>query len=114
MTCTRRSFLGAMSALSVYKATGGCSVLSMGGREYHVSKEGSDGNDGSSSRPLQTISAAASRAVAGDTITVHRGVYRERIDPPRGGTSDSKRITYQAAPGEKVVITGSEPVKGWV
>ena len=29
------------------------------------------------------------------------------------GQSDTKRIVYQAAPGEKVVITGSEVVKGW-
>jgi len=25
------------------------------------------------------------------------GTYRERINPPRGGTSDDRRITYQAA-----------------
>ena len=49
-----------------------------------------------------------------DVITVHAGIYRERIDPLRGGKSDARRITYQAAPGEKVTITGSEPVKGWV
>ncbi len=49
----------------------------------------------------------------GDTITVHKGVYRERINPPRGGESDAKRITYQAAKGEKVVIKGSEVIKGW-
>jgi hypothetical protein len=63
--------------------------------------------------PLKTISAAAELAQPGDTITVHAGVYRERVDPPRGGTSDTSRITYQAAPGEKVVITGAEPRKGW-
>jgi alpha-N-arabinofuranosidase len=44
---------------------------------------------------------------------VHEGVYRERVNPPRGGESDAKRIVYQAAPGEKVVITGSEIVKNW-
>lgn len=42
------------------------------------------------------------------------GIYRERVSPPRGGTSDVKRIVYQAEPGEKVVITGSEEAKGWV
>jgi len=46
-------------------------------------------------------------------VTVHAGTYRERVNPPRGGTSGENRITYQAAPGEKVVIKGSEPVKGW-
>ena len=45
---------------------------------------------------------------------MHEGVYRERINPPRGGESDTKRIVYQAAPGEKVEIKGSEVVKNWV
>ena len=44
---------------------------------------------------------------------MHAGVYRERINPPRGGESDAKRIVYQAAPGEKVEIKGSEVVKNW-
>jgi len=44
---------------------------------------------------------------------VHAGVYRERINPPRGGESDAKRIVYQAAPDEKVEIKGSEVVKNW-
>ena len=64
--------------------------------------------------PLRTIQRAAELAQPGDTITVHAGVYRERINPPRGGESDAKRIVYQAAPGEQVEIKGSEVVKGWV
>jgi alpha-N-arabinofuranosidase len=109
---TRRSFLGAMSALGICKAAGGFAI-STRGREHHVAKMGSDHNDGSLFQPLKTISAAASRAVPGDTITVHQGVYRERIDPPRGGTSDRDRIVYQAAPGERVEISGAEVVTGW-
>jgi hypothetical protein len=81
--------------------------------EFHVAPSGNDGHDGTSAMPFKTISAAALKAMPGDTITVHAGTYRERIDPPRGGASDAKRITYQAAPGGKVVITGSEPAKGW-
>ena len=70
-------------------------------------------NDGSSTKPFLTISAAARVAQAGDAITVHEGTYRERITPPRGGESDSRRIVYQAAAGEKAVIEGSEVVRGW-
>lgn len=84
------------------------------GHEFHVSAQGNDRNEGSASRPLRTIGAAAARANPGDTITVHEGVYRERVSPPRGGTSDTSRIVYQAAPGERVEITGAEIVKGWV
>jgi len=83
-------------------------------REFHVSPRGNDGNDGSRSKPLQTISAAAALAQPGDTVTVHAGVYREQVNPPRGGESETARIIYRAAPGEKVTITGSEMVQNWV
>ena len=83
-------------------------------REYHVSVSGSDANEGSAARPFKTISAAALRAQPGDVITVHEGIYRECINPPRGGKSDRKRIVYQAAKGEKVEIKGSEIVTNWV
>jgi hypothetical protein len=107
----RRLFnLAVMASLSltVCKADG-----AEGLRAYHVSATGSDGNDGSPSAPLRTISAASALAQPGDVITVHEGVYRERVNPPRGGTSDNTRIVYQAAPGEKVLIKGSERVTGW-
>jgi alpha-N-arabinofuranosidase len=83
-------------------------------KEFHVSVNGNDHNDGTSSKPYKTISAAARVAQPGDVITVHEGVYRERIKPPRGGESDTKCIVYQAAPGEKVEIKGSEAIKNWV
>jgi hypothetical protein len=70
--------------------------------EYHIAPGGDDTNPGSQSAPLRTIQRGAELAQPGDTITVHAGVYRERINPPRGGQSDTKRIVYQAAPGEKV------------
>ena len=82
--------------------------------EFHISVNGSDTNDGSASKPFKTISAAAQAAQPGDGITVHEGIYRERVTPPRGGESDAKRIVYQAASGEKVEIRGSEVVKNWV
>jgi alpha-N-arabinofuranosidase len=82
-------------------------------REYHVSVIGDDSNKGTAENPFQTISRAAELAEAGDIITVHEGTYRERINPPRGGTSDRKRIVYQANPGDKVVVKGSEVIKGW-
>ena len=83
-------------------------------KEFHVSVTGNDQNKGSASKPLRTLSAAALLALPGDVITVRGGVYRERITPPRGGTSDKKRIVYQAAPGEKVEIKGSEVVTNWM
>ena len=81
--------------------------------EYHVSVNGDDHNNGSLSKPFKTISEAADVAMPGDVITVHAGIYREQITPPRGGNSNSERIVYEAAPGEKVVVKGSEIIKGW-
>lgn len=86
---------------------------SLSAREYHVSIKGKDTNEGSLSAPLRTIQAAADKAMPGDVITVHEGVYRERVVPPRGGESNTKRIVYQAAPNECVVISGLERIKGW-
>jgi alpha-N-arabinofuranosidase len=82
--------------------------------EFHVATNGKDSNPGAQAAPLRTIQRAADLAQPGDAITVHEGVYRERIAPPRGGESDAKRIVYQTAPGEKVEIKGSEVVKNWV
>ena len=82
--------------------------------EFHVATAGNDAGPGSRAAPFRTIQHAADRAQPGDTITVHAGIYRERVNPPRGGTSEQKRIVYQAAPGASVAITGSEPVKKWM
>ena len=82
-------------------------------KEYHVSLNGSDNNKGSVSKPFRTINFAAQLAMPGDVITIHSGTYREWINPARGGESDSKRIVYRAAIGEKVEIKGSEVITGW-
>ena len=95
----------------------GCVALAAGsqGTEFHVASNGSDFNSGTVDLPFRTIQKAAGLAQPGDTVTVHEGVYRERIDPPRGGTADTNRILYQAASGEAVVIRGSEPAaSGWL
>jgi len=94
-----------------------CMILLLSGtaraRRYHVSVKGSDSDKGTAKAPFETISKAAEIARPGDVITVHQGVYRERINPLRGGGSDRDRIVYRAAPGEKVVVKGSEVIKGW-
>jgi len=82
--------------------------------ELHVATGGDDSSPGTQAAPLRTIQRAADLAQPGDTITVHEGVYRERVNPARGGESDARRIIYQAAPGARVEIKGSEIVKGWV
>ena len=82
-------------------------------REIHVSINGNDKAQGTMAKPLRTINAAAQIARAGDTVTVHKGEYREWVRPQEGGASEHNRITYQAAKGEKVAIKGSEIIKEW-
>lgn len=80
----------------------------------HVAVSGSDRADGTPGAPLRTIQRAARAALPGDTVLVHAGTYREWVRPVRGGVADDCRITFAAAPGEHVTITGSEAVTGWV
>jgi len=87
--------------------------IEVGAKEYHVSISGDDSAAGSLLEPFRTISFAAKIAMSGDTITVHEGVYRERVNPVNGGLNDLHRIVYQAAQGDKVVIKGSEIVDNW-
>src|SRR5580658_83741 len=79
--------------------------------KLYVALNGNDANRGTQAAPFRTIQHAADLAQPGDVIIVHGGVYREHVSPLRGGTSDARRIVYQAAPGEKVVITGSEEAR---
>ncbi len=81
--------------------------------EYHIAVSGNDMSEGLSTSPFKTISAAAQIALPGDTITVHEGIYRERVNPLNGGSNNLNRILYRAAPGEKVIIKGSEIVTNW-
>ncbi|GEL98351.1 right-handed parallel beta-helix repeat-containing protein [Cellulomonas terrae] len=81
---------------------------------FHVAVTGSDRADGTPVAPFRTINRAARAAMPGDTVQVHEGTYREWVRPVRGGTGDDCRITFEAAPGEHVVITGAEVVAEWV
>ena len=82
-------------------------------RELHVAKTGNDSNSGDNVDPFLTISKAAIVAEPGDTVVVRAGEYREWVKPRYGGTDNQCRITYAAAPGESVIIKGSEVIEDW-
>lgn len=98
---------------SIVVMTGVALATMASAAEFHVAVTGNDTDPGTKRAPFRTIQRAADLAQPGDTITVHEGTYREWVKPPRGGESDARRIVYQAAPGEKVEIKGSEVVRGW-
>ena len=80
--------------------------------KHYVSASAARSGSGVADRPFKTIGEAAKIARPGDEVIVAPGIYREYVDPARGGTADA-RITYRSeAPGQ-AVITGAEPVKGW-
>ena len=81
-------------------------------QEFFVATNGNDAADGSAAKPWRTIQRAADVAAAGDVVTIRGGTYREWVKPVNAGREDAP-ITYQAAKGEKVVVTGADPVRGW-
>ncbi len=82
-------------------------------KTYHISPNGSNKCSGDVASPMRTISRAAHLAIAGDTILIHEGVYREWVSPQNSGMTNMNRITYMAAEGEEVHIKGSEPIPNW-
>jgi hypothetical protein len=82
---------------------------------YHVNAScGSNLNPGTAELPFKTIQKGAALARPGDTVIIHEGVYRETVAPRRSGTATAP-ITFQAAEGENVTISGANPVPntGW-
>ena len=90
---------------------------------FHVARghpSASDAGPGSEAQPFASISAAARIVGPGERIVVHEGIYRECVRPAQGGGAPEAMIAYEAAPGEIVVVRGSEvwrpifePSTGW-
>jgi parallel beta-helix repeat protein len=80
---------------------------------YYVANNGNDANNGTSiNTPLKTIQRAMNKVVAGDTVYVRGGTYREEITANRGGTKDNY-VTVSGYQNEVPVIKGSDIVTGW-
>ncbi len=75
-----------------------------------VSPDGVDSSTrGSKDLPLKTLTyAIRSKAVAGNTIVLRAGIYRE------SPATVTKALTIQAYPNEEVWLDGSDEVTGWV
>jgi hypothetical protein len=86
-------------------------------KTYYVDNrhaQASDSNPGTKELPFLTINKAAQVLEPGERVVIREGVYREKVEPARGGAGPDKIISYEAAPGAKVFIKGSRLVKtGW-
>jgi parallel beta-helix repeat protein len=76
------------------------------------SKSASDDNVGTAEQPLKTIFAAAGKAHAGDKVIIHAGEYRETVIILSSGTAEAP-IVFENAPGENVIIKGSDTITNW-
>ena len=79
---------------------------------YYVNGSALSEGDGSCERPFKRIGDAAKVAMPGDEVIVAKGIYREYVNPARGGKKDA-RIVYRSEEPLGAVITGAEVVKGW-
>ncbi len=85
-------------------------------KTYYVDdqmKNADDNGPGTKEHPFRTINHAAQVLQPGERVVIAEGVYREVIRPARGGNGPDAMISYEAAPGAKVVVKGSAVVKDW-
>ena len=78
---------------------------------YYVDQrhpEAADDNPGTEAAPFLTIQAAAEVVEPGEKVLIKSGVYRELVQPRRGGTGVDEMISYEAAPGAEAIIRGSD------
>ena len=76
------------------------------GAVYYVAPSGNDSHPGTLSWPWRTIGKAAATLIAGQTVYIRHGVYKEYLVLSRSGNA-SNRISFVAYPGETPVIDGS-------
>jgi hypothetical protein len=94
----------------------GCGPLGEPGRTYYVSQRGDDQADGSSwAAAWRHVHYGIARLQAGDTLVIGEGVYVEppmamNVKQPQTGLP-GRPITIQAAPRQRVMITGARPLE---
>ncbi len=81
--------------------------------DYFVAPAGNDGNTGRSiTLPFATVQRAVNAAVAGDTIYLRAGTWREAVIVTKAGTAAAP-IVIAAYGSEKPMMKGSLVVTGW-
>jgi hypothetical protein len=86
-------------------------------KTYYVDNTSTNADDngpGTSELPFRTINKAAQVLQPGERVVIASGTYRECVRPARGGTGPTQMISYEAAPGAKVFVKGSDTLNdGW-
>lgn len=77
------------------------------GIAYYVSTTGNDNNAGTLSAPWRTIQHAANTVMAGDTVYVRAGKYKEHVNVQVSGNPVAGYTTFQSYPGETAIVDGT-------
>ena len=80
------------------------------GKTLHVAQETPAGLE--PREQVRTIAEAASLVEPGDTVIIHGGIYREKVDIEKSGLPE-KPIRFQAAVGQTVIMTGADRISEW-
>ena len=76
-----------------------CALVTLQGKVYFVSPAGNDKNPGTEKAPFATVSKAAQKAAAGDTVKILPGLYREQIVFRKSGKKGAP-ITFEGVRGK--------------
>ncbi len=80
------------------------------GTNYYISPNGVDTNNGlSPSAPFKTITAAAIKVIAGDTVFISGGTYTERVTPNSSGKPNALIVFKRYENTGDVVLTTPQP-----
>ncbi len=83
---------------------------------YYVAPYGNDAHTKQQAQnattPWATINYGTSQLLAGDTLLVREGTYRESVNIKVNGT-EADRITIKAYLGEKPILEGTQVTGGW-
>ncbi|WP_338694137.1 right-handed parallel beta-helix repeat-containing protein [Streptomyces sp. Q6] len=88
-------------------------ATSQAGKVYYVGPYGDDSAAGTDATyPFRHIQKCADVMVPGDTCEIVSGRYEETVVPARSGTAELP-ITYRAAPGADVTVSGASSLTGF-
>lgn len=111
-------------ALAAHGSAADVPAVKQGSADFHVAVIGKDSNPGTAAAPFATLQRAR-EAVRGK---IKKGLNKDILVEVRGGTyrvtealtfgpedsgTEKHSITYAAAPGVKVVLSGGRKITGW-
>ncbi|MFG3137612.1 right-handed parallel beta-helix repeat-containing protein [Streptomyces sp. NPDC048211] len=107
------ALLASLAMVAVGHPAAAHPVRPQAGTVYYVSSSGRDAAGGkTATSPFRHIQKCADVMVPGDTCLILSGTYEETVVPARSGSAQLP-ITYRAAPGAKVTVSGASRIGGF-